>query len=50
MISQKGKIGTTDEFELYITEQIEGDVVGGMTYRSGIPLAVYLPVVFRNTP
>jgi hypothetical protein len=38
------------EFELYITEQIEGDVVGGMTYRSGIPWTVYLPLVLRNTP
>jgi hypothetical protein len=40
----------SDEFELYVAERIEGDVVGGMTYRSEIPWAVYLPVVLKNMP
>jgi|GEM_PF-382476 len=36
------------EFALHVSERIEGDVVGGMTYRTEIPWTLYLPLVLRN--
>jgi ABC-type transport system substrate-binding protein len=36
------------EFELRISQLIDGQVVGGMTYHSRIPWTIYLPLVLRN--
>jgi hypothetical protein len=36
------------EFALHVSERIEGDLVGGMTYRTQAPWLVYLPLVVKN--
>jgi hypothetical protein len=36
------------EFELHVAERIHDQVVGGVTYRTEVPWAIYLPVVLRG--
>jgi ABC-type transport system substrate-binding protein len=36
------------EFALYVSERIEGDIVGGMSYRTEIQWTLYLPLAMRN--
>jgi hypothetical protein len=39
----------TDEFALHVSASIEGDIVGGMTYRTEFPWTVYLPTLMRGS-
>jgi hypothetical protein len=38
------------EFELRISQLIDGQEVGGITYHSQIPWTIYLPLVLKNRP
>jgi hypothetical protein len=38
------------EFELRVSQRLDGQVVGGMTYHSQIERNIYLPLVLKNRP